>query len=368
LTILRVLGAGAAALVAGLILTLAIPVQTWRTGDQGLSPLDRAPEAATPPLARRLWIDTDAACGVAERADPDDCLALVLLARATGFEIAGVSTVFGNAPRDAVDATTRALAAALSHETGAPIPVFAGSSAPLAEDSASRTPAYDALRSALEQGPLTIVALGPLTNVASVLRDNPSLLGRVSRLVAVMGRRPGHLFHPAEGAGAGSLLGHGPVFRDLNFALDQDAASQTLALPIAVSLVPYDAARGIEIAARDLDRLEAAGGARAWVAQRSRAWLDYWREDVGREGFFPFDALAAAYVVEPRLLRCRAVLARVGKDETLFVPFWRPAALLVAPAPAHGTGSSNPARVLYCGQAREGLKRTLTERWLESPY
>jgi len=366
LKILRVLGAAAAVLVAGLVATLAIPVETWRTGDQGLAPLDEAPQASTPPMARRLWIDTDAACGVGARTDPDDCLAIGFLARLTKFRIAGISTVFGNAPRDSVDATARGLVDQVLAETRESIPVFTGASVPLERD-VSRTPAHDALRAALEQGPLTIVALGPLTNVASVLREHPSLRSRVSRLVAVMGRRPGHIFHPAEGAEAGSLLGHGPVFRDLNFVLDPGAASQILAMQIPISLVPYDAARGIEITAEDLGRLEASGGARAWLAWRSRAWLDYWREDIGRQGFFPFDLLAAAYVAQPELLRCTSARAWVGKDATLFVPFWRPVALLVGPTDAHGTEAGNGARVLYCGHAREGLKRALMSRWLGSP-
>jgi purine nucleosidase len=368
LRILRVLGVAAAILVAGLVVTLAIPVATWRTGDQGLAPLDRAPATPTPPMARRLWIDTDAACGVGARTDPDDCLAIALLAQSAGFEIAGISTVFGNAPRDAVDSTMRSLLNEVSAENGQSIPMYTGASAALAEDAVLGEPAHDALRTALAQGPLTIVAMGPLTNVASVLLDHPELRSRVSRLVAVMGRRPGHIFHPAEGARADSLLGHGPVFRDLNFALDRDAASQILAMEIPISLVPYDAARGIEMTAEDLDRLEAHGGARAWVASRSRAWLDYWREDIGRQGFFPFDLLAAAYVAQPELLRCTSARAWVGKDETLFVPFWRPAALLVGPKDALGTEPGKTAHVLYCGRALDGFKRALMSRWLEIPY
>jgi inosine-uridine nucleoside N-ribohydrolase len=368
LKILRVLGAAAAVLVAALVATLAIPVETWRTGDQGLAPLDEAPQAPTPPMARRLWIDTDAACGIGARTDPDDCLAIALLAQSSGFEITGISTVFGNASRDAVDYMMRSLLNEISSGGRKPVPLHTGASVPLAEEAVPREPAHDALRAALEQGPLTIVALGPLTNVASVLREHPSLRSRVSRLVAVMGRRPGHLFHPAEGAEAGSLLGHGPVFRDLNFVLDPHAAAQILAMKIPISLVPYDAARGIEMTAEDLNRLEAHGGARAWVASRSRAWLDYWREDIGRQGFFPFDLLAAAYVAQPELLRCTSARAWMGKDETLFVPFWRPAALLVGPKDARGTVSGKTARVLYCGHASEGLKRALMSRWLGSPY
>ncbi|HEX6156686.1 MAG TPA: nucleoside hydrolase [Burkholderiales bacterium] len=335
---LRTLGVAAALLTAALLVTLAFPVERWRTGDRGLMPLDAAPVASTPPLARRLWIDTDAACGHARRTDPDDCFAIALLARSAQVDMVGISVVAGNAALEVVERTTRALVA----ETGRPVPVHAGRAA------------HQALRDALEQGPLTILALGPLTNVAAVLDEHPALAARVSRLIAVMGRRPGHLFHPAEGAGGGMLFGHGPVFRDLNFALDPRAAARVLALRLPTSLVPYDAARGVEITPADLDRLTAQGGAAAWVAQRARAWLDYWREDIGRQGFYPFDLLAAAYVLEPSWLRCTPVRAWVGDDRTMVMP-WRPQALLIEP------GADSPT--LYCGRAGGGLKPGLMERF-----
>jgi hypothetical protein len=174
-----------------------------------------------------------------------------------------------------------------------------------------------------------------------------------------MGRRPGHLFHPAEGAGSGMLLGHGPIFRDFNFEMDPRAAARVVALDLPLTLVPYDAARRIEIGARDLDRLAAAGGALAWIAGRARAWLAYWGEDIGRQGFCPFDLLAAAYVVEPRQFGCAVVQAWVGEDTSMF---WRPSALLV------GQGEVRPERprargaALYCSKVGAGLKPWLVAR------
>jgi inosine-uridine nucleoside N-ribohydrolase len=247
--------------------------------------------------------------------------------------------VAGNAPLDVVERTTRELAAALSARTGRTLSVHGG---------------HAALQAALEEGPLTVVALGPLTNLAAALAERPELAGRVGHLVAVMGRRPGHIFHPAEGAGGGMLFGHGPVFRDLNFALDPDAVERLLAYEFPITLVPYDAARGIEITAADLDRMESE---LPWIVPRARGWLEYWRSDIGREGFYPFDLLAAAYVVEPSWFRCTSVHASVGEDPTLFIPFWRPAALLVGPA-------DEATAVLYCGATQAGVKANLMQLML----
>jgi purine nucleosidase len=343
---LRAAGAVVVLLLAALLVMLALPIEEWRTGDRGLMPLERAPEQAAPPWPRRLWIDTDAACGHGERTDPDDCFALALLVDEARLEIAGISTVAGNAPLDVVERTTRALIGQMAR-------------APAVHSGAA---AHRALLAALEEGPLTVVALGPLTNLAAVLRERPALAARVARLVAVMGRRPGHIFHPAEGAGGGMLLGHGPVFRDFNFALDVDAASFILSLGVPTSLVPYDAARGIELTAADLDRLATLGGSRAWVAQRARAWLDYWRTNIGRSGFYPFDLIAAAYVMQPSWFRCTPVRARVGQDDTLVGPFRRSTALLVAREDPAAEDAASSSQVLYCGATRGDLKTNLVQR------
>lgn len=153
------------------------------------------------------------------------------------------------------------------------------------------------LETALRKGPLTLVALGPLTDIAATLERHPELQRNVARIVAVMGRRPGHLFHPSEGAGGGMLLGHGPVFTDFNFEQDPQAVARVLAMGLPMTLVPYEAARQVTFTEADLGRIAATGRAGRWVAERSRGWLGFWREEVGRDGFYPFDAVAAAYAV-----------------------------------------------------------------------
>jgi inosine-uridine nucleoside N-ribohydrolase len=270
-----------------------------------LSPLEFG-TGEKPPLARRIWIDTDAACGHTPHTDPDDCLALLALASREGPQVVGVSAVAGNAPLE----VTRAAARALTEKLGFTL----------------RPP--EDLAKALEAGALTVVALGPLTNIAAVLRERPALAFNVERLIAVMGRRPGHLFHPAEGAPGAALLGHGPVFRDFNFAQDPDAVAEILSWDFPLTLIPYDAARHVEITREDLDRLAARGGAAAWVAARSRGWLAYWNEDIGRDGFYPFDLLAAVYVRAPERFKCAEVTAAIAKDARFLMP-WRDEGLLV---------------------------------------
>jgi purine nucleosidase len=174
-----------------------------------------------------------------------------------------------------------------------------------------------ALRRGLEQGPLAVLALGPLTNIAAALRDRPDLAARVERLVVVMGRREGHLFHPSEGRGDGMLFGHGPVFRDFNYVQDRRAADEVLRLGAPLTMVPYEAARQVTLKRADLDSLAADGRAPAWVASRARGWQQYWQDDIGLDGFYPFDLVAAAGLLEPRFFECAAVRAWISPPPAL---------------------------------------------------
>lgn len=322
------------AVLAGLILaSFALPIPLWRTGELPAPPMALIPGGPELAMPRRLWVDTDAACGHGRTTDPDDCFALLLLARAPGVEIAGISTVHGNAAIEVTERTTRELAALLEREGASAGGVHRGASA---------------LREALEKGPLTLVALGPLTNIAAALAHSPDLRRNVARLVAVMGRTPGHLFHPGEGAQGGMLFGHGPVFRDFNFDQDSDAAARVLAMNLPMTLVPYVAARQVSLTGEDLAVLEADGGAAAWVAWRARPWLSFWRQDIGKPGFYPFDVLAAAYVLRPGLFSCARTSAVVAKDKKLWGWIYGPEGVLVGIDATERPDARAAGSVLYC--------------------
>lgn len=353
--------AGWTAAVVGLLVllalaTLATPLEQWRTGRLPVEPLPLVDGGPAVELSRRVWIDTDAACGEGRTTDPDDCLAILMLLRSPSVDVAGISTVHGNAPLPVTDRVTRELVARVAAgEDVAPPPVYRGAAHPLAAGAAP-TPAREAMARALAGGPVTIVALGPVTNLAAVLGARPELKANVARVAAVMGRRRGHIFHPAEGEGERAmLLGHGPVFRDFNFAMDPLAARRVLGLRLPLTLTPYEAARRVSVSAHDLAAMTAAGGAASWIAQRSGAWLDYWREDIGRDGFYPFDAMAAAWVLRPDLLDCAAVTAWVGEDPMIH---WAPSGPLHLLA---GHDHERPADALveapavYCPEVDPGL-------------
>jgi len=344
-------------------LTCAVPGRNWWTGESNDRPLPLVRGGLHMDRPSRVWIDTDAACN-GGKADLDDCLAMLVLMNAPDLEIVGISTVFGNVPLSIVDRTTRDLVGRVAGSSN--IPVHSGSSRALKVGrTTSVEPAHAALERALERGPLTIVSLGPLTNIAATLHRRPELADNIGLLVSVMGRRPGHVFHPAEGRSSGGILfGHGPIFRDFNFAKDETSASIVLGLAQHISLTPYAAAREVMVTRRDLARMKNAPGAAAWLADRARPWLDYWEADIGLPGFYPFDALAALYVLQPQHFSCAKVSAWIAADDQLPLP-WRVAlgstGLLVGVETDRPQITRASGSVTYCGGVGDGLKDVLMD-------
>ncbi|MEZ5936068.1 MAG: nucleoside hydrolase [Alphaproteobacteria bacterium] len=344
-----------------LLLTCTAPDRNWRTGESEVLPLPLVQGGPHMDRPSRVWIDTDAACS-GGNADPDDCFAMLILMNSPDVEIVGISTVFGNAPLSVVDRTTRDLVELVAGRLD--IPVHTGSATALdAERTMPVEPAHAALENALERGLLTIVSLGPLTNAAVTLTRRPDLADNIGLLVSVMGRRPGHVFHPAEGrSSSGIFFGHGPIFRDFNFSKDRMSAAIVLQRVERISLTPYAAAREVLVTRRDLARMKGGPHAAAWLAERTGPWLDHWEDDIGLSGFYPFDALAALYVLHPQQFNCARAFAWIAEDDRLPL-LWRIAlgstGLLVGPDSERRPITPASGPVTYCGGVDDGLEDLL---------
>lgn len=249
----------------------------------------------------KFLIDTDP--GV------DDALA-IMMAHAHG-EVVGLTIAAGNVGL----AHTLGNALKLVEVIGADTPVFAGCPTPLvagAEDAgfvhgadgfgdtgylpASRRAmdehAVDAiLRLSREHiGTLTLVALGPLTNLALALRLDPGLPGRIARLV-VMG---------------GAVRGNGNTGRlaaEFNIGFDPEAAHVVCSGWPAFELVDWEACLRHAMAFGRFDALVAHGDQRARflaaISRKARAF----NEARERVGMIAADALAMAVALEPRIVR-----------------------------------------------------------------
>ncbi len=135
--------------------------------------------------ADSVWIDTDVSIGSPLR-EVDDAFALVLAFHSRELRITGISTSFGNASLPSVDRVAREMinrfgsSARLSERN-----VFAGACGP--GHLGHATAASEALAAALRRQRLTYIAIGPLTNLATLLQLHPELAPRIKRVVFLGG-------------------------------------------------------------------------------------------------------------------------------------------------------------------------------------
>lgn len=254
---------------------------------------------------RKVLVDCDPALFTVGL-DVDDDLALLLLFGSPEVEVAGVTTLFGNS------------LGALTHRDARTLLARAGrASLPLARGAARRgevdTPAARLLaeRAAAAPGELTLLSLGPLTNVAAAARIEPRLGTLLAEHVFMGGRA-------ADG------------LSDFNFRRDPDAAQRVLALPGRRTAIPFDLGFQAVVTPADAARLGSAPALRGYARRLARfaRFQDRFRALRGRApgertgGFHPWDVLAAAWLVAPALFS-EVEEAAIGVDargRTRFLP------------------------------------------------
>jgi len=149
----------------------------------------------------RILLDTDIG------SDIDDALCLAYLLARPGCDLAGITTVSGEPGRRA------AIASALCRAAGKDVPIHAGSPRPLIADQRQpRAPQADALADGsqvrwphqadfpagtaveflrrtirADPGNLTLLAIGPLTNLGLLFRIDPGIPSLLKRLVLMCG-------------------------------------------------------------------------------------------------------------------------------------------------------------------------------------
>ena len=191
---------------------------------------------------RRMWIDSDVALGAAH-GDVDDGFAIAAVLRAPDVELLGISAVAGN--------TDAATAARCAHDlvaaAGARVDVV-----PAGAEAAARIAALPS--------DTTVLALGPLGNVAAALARDPMLAARTR--VSVVG---------------GNLSSRGrwpPVWPfEFNLAKDAPAARALFASSLPRAVYPLDVCRAFTIGARELVQLGRVSSLGAYLARHSWRWL-----------------------------------------------------------------------------------------------
>jgi purine nucleosidase len=261
----------------------------------------RSPRTEPSPLVPRpFFIDTDTAS--------DDAVALVMALRHPDVDVVGIGVVAGNVPLDL--AVQNALYVA--ELCGVEVAIHAGADRPLVValetgqhvhgtdgmgdiglPLTGRSPAaghaVDALLAASFEhaGDLTLVTLGPLTNVAIAVRRDPTIAPRINRCVVM-------------GAVADHLGNHTPV-AEFNMWVDPHAVAVVLDAGLPLELVGWDVSRKhAVIEPDDAAALRAVGTPLAEMCvDVQRVLTRFSRDETKLAGFDLPDPIAMAYAIDP---------------------------------------------------------------------
>ncbi len=260
------------------------------------------PRAQTP-APRAIIIDTDA--GI------DDIVALALSARSPELRVVAVTTSYGNAT---LGATTRNAREALRLAGAPQIPVCPGSDRPLVrpletapethgesgvgyapippERAEDRTTDPAVLLAVLSQvdGPVTLVTLGPLTNLAHALaRDSALVRLRVRRHVGMFGNM--------------RERGNTNRWADFNAWCDPEASDVVLRADLPTQMVGLDVTRRMTLAADDVRSLAAsADPLTRWLERALWFYVEFHRQQERLDGCVVNDVLPIGELIEPGLL------------------------------------------------------------------
>jgi len=242
----------------------------------------------------------------------DDAMAMILAAAHPAIDLRAITTVAGNGPLDKVTLNARRVAtlAGIEH-----VPIAAGAAGPrrgelvtapdvhgesaldgaeLPEPTIELDPRpaagliADALRAAAE--PLTLVPVGPLTNIAAVLEQAPDVREKISEIVLMGGSAERGNVTPAA---------------EFNIFVDPEAADIVFSSGLPVTMV------GLNLTHQALVTPEVVARLRALDTELARAtvgWMTWFGGAYAEIEAMPspplHDPCAVALLIDPTLIRC----------------------------------------------------------------
>jgi inosine-uridine nucleoside N-ribohydrolase len=256
----------------------------------------------------------------------DDAMAILLAAASPALELVAITTVAGN---QTLDKTTLNARRVCSVAGIAGVPIAAGCDRPLErvpvvaadihgasgldgvewdEPTVPLDPRHGVdliIEAALADGerPLTIVAVGPLTNVATALRRSPAIRARVER-ISIMGGAIG--------------LGNVTPSAEFNIHLDPEAADEVFRAGIPITLVPLEVTHRALATESVVARIAALDTpvARMSVALM-RFFADTYLRVFGFEAPAVHDPCAVAAVIDPRIVPACAMNVAIDTASSL---------------------------------------------------
>lgn len=263
---------------------------------------------------KRIVIDCDPGNGIAG-ANVDDGLALALALAADSIKLELITIVAGNTPRD----TGFQVAHQLMQELNQSIPVVKGAAQALLEPAApwreqldnnvrkqgllslwdnlpplpplndhSAPHAAQAIGELVcnNPGEITVVAIGPLTNIAHTIQLYPDFARSVAEIVIM-----------------GGVFQLDSYLKDTNFAVDPEAAKIVIESGANITLAPLDVTTQTLLTHQDLDKFQSFANPLAdFIVRTSRPWMDYSIQTRQLAGCWIHDVLCVAKLIDESIV------------------------------------------------------------------
>ncbi|MCG8511918.1 MAG: nucleoside hydrolase, partial [Rhodospirillales bacterium] len=259
--------------------------------------------------------DTDAAF--------DDLAAILMVAASEQFDIQGISLVAGVADLDTVIDNARRMAALF----GWPYPMFSGEGDPLAvplvtadyvlgptgiltagrylPEEKSDLAGTDGVAAMLEwlraqrDSSAVMLALGPLTNLARAIGNDPTAFRHIHEIVLM---------------GGSTDRGNHTAAAEFNIAVDPEAAAMVFEAGVPIRMVGLNACRDAVVHPSDVADLRAKGSEKALIlADLLAGYISIRMKDDHKPVPMPlYDPVAAAALIDPGSVDC--VPARVDVE------------------------------------------------------
>jgi inosine-uridine nucleoside N-ribohydrolase len=248
-----------------------------------------------PSIRRKIIIDTDP--GI------DDALALLLILKSRQFEVQAITTVAGNATIDKVTRNAQAILDLLESD----IPVFSGRPEPWKRKLStavvhgqSGLDGFDTGQTQFQltgdapqkiaetvrkfPGEVTLLTLGPLSNIARAFQLDPELPKHIPEII-MMG-------------GAINVPGNKNRVGEFNFVVDPEAASAVFEAEVPKVLTPLDVCIEVVLQVDDFSAIKNAK-LRTAILPMLHYYLAGLKSDEGTSGILVYDALAAYFLLNP---------------------------------------------------------------------
>ncbi len=250
----------------------------------------------------------------------DDAIAILMALASREFNVIGLTTTAGNVP---LARATRNALAILEHVGRPDIPVYKGAARPVRGryayarqvHSASgltrrlpdpaiaplQTPAVSFLAQSLLDNPgeITVIALGPLTNLARLWRRHPAAL-RAAKQIVVMG-------------GAVNVPGNVSPHAEFNFYSDPTAARVVIESGIPLTLIDLAACRQVYLTD---DQAPTTPANEPFGKLASELLTGWFRKDATRQQFHLYDPLTILAATHPQVVRLQSVAMTVVDSDT----------------------------------------------------